>query len=135
MVNLIKKGKIVTNYLSNMKYLEGYERYIIMRNPVRGVSKGNHICKELSPSQELLNKYKTSLSFDKFREEYLTELKRNKKALEEILLQIYKGVNIAFICCEKDDSVCHRSVLAEFIKEEYSIEVEEFKVWKKISEL
>ena len=49
-VSFIKKGKVVTSYLSNMKYLEGYEKYTIMRNPVKGTTKGNHTCKELSPS-------------------------------------------------------------------------------------
>ncbi len=71
---------------------------------------------EFAPSQALLKSVKTGLSFEKFRERYIQEMREHKKANPQTWDQLLAHEEITLCCFEHDPRECHRSILAELIQ-------------------
>lgn len=75
---------------------------------------------DLSPSSKLLLDYKRGkISCDKFKFNFLKELKTNSKVID-ILNNIIRWHKLDYIvilyCCEESDSKCHRKILRELLQ-------------------
>lgn len=118
---------IYTTYLSNLKNLPNDDmtkKYLITRWKPRNtinVSKYNlEWAPQLAPTELTLAKYKDgSIEWKEFRQRYIDESFENPlfiDELEEIIELNSKGYTIFLICYEKDDTICHRSILREILE-------------------
>lgn len=122
----MSKGILYTSYYSNKhrKDISGFQVAISRYKPKwLDFNKEGILWYEiLSPSKELLKKYKNGLvTEDKFRLEYLLQVSKNlecSKALESISKVLDNGTNIILLCYEKSNDFCHRHILAEIFNEE-----------------
>ena len=115
--------KIYTTYLSRMKYIpKGTMKAIIMRFPPF-VNEGPDVVHipELSPTNELFKKYKGDHDWDYFEKEFQNQIETNQDTMEYLDLLIENlddpnGNDVCLICCEKDNTLCHRRLIAEYLK-------------------
>lgn len=118
---------IYTTYLSNLKNLPNDDmtkKYLITRWKPRNtinVSKYNlEWTPQLAPTELTLAKCKDgSIEWKEFRQRYIDESFENPlfiDELEEIIELNSKGYTIFLICYEKDDTICHRSILREILE-------------------
>lgn len=71
----------------------------------------------LSPSDILLTEYKTNkITFKEFSEKFKNELKNNLESTR--MLSRIKNCkrDVYLICCEKSPLECHRSIIADILK-------------------
>ena len=97
------------------------KRILISRLHPRGLKKSQYDewLKELSPSIELIHKYKDGkISWKKFLSSYKFEISKNSQslALVEQLRKQSKTEDITLLCFEPDGEPCHRHVLREIIR-------------------
>ena len=97
------------------------KRILISRLHPRGVKKSQYDSwlKELSPSRELINQYKTDkISWKKFFSKYKKEIQENSESTESLkmLRKKSKTNNITLLCFEPSGIPCHRHVLREIIE-------------------
>lgn len=90
---------------------------------------------EISPSAELLYEYKhNSVNIEQYTTEYLCEL--DKRVVNVYLSQWEKLVEkhnvkgVVLLCYEKPTDFCHRHLLANFLNQEYDMNVTELMVNK-----
>ena len=118
---------IYTTYLSNLKNLpndEKTKKYLITRWKPRNtidVKKYNlEWAPQLAPTELTLAKYKDgSIDWKEYRQRYIDESFSNPlfiDGLKEIVEYNDEGYDIFLICYEKDDSICHRSILKEILQ-------------------
>ena len=118
---------IYTTYLSNLKNLPNDDmtkKYLITRWKPRNtidVKKYNlEWAPQLAPTELTLAKRKDgSIDWKEFRQRYINESFENLlfiDELEEIIELNSKGYTIFLICYEKDDTICHRSILREILE-------------------
>lgn len=80
-----------------------------------------YIVKELSPSQELLLKYKENNDWDWYLENFYKEMEYNqdmKRMLHKLRITLQSGKDVCLICYEKDYTKCHRSLIGHYFEEE-----------------
>lgn len=73
---------------------------------------------ELSPSEFLLSLYrKSQIDWDSFEKMYINEMKSPDKIIiiDNLKNRSFKGETITLLCCEHDDSKCHRRLLKDII--------------------
>ena len=74
----------------------------------------------MAPTELTLAKRKDgSIDWREFRQRYINESFENPlfiDELEEIIELNSKGYTIFLICYEKDDTICHRSILREILE-------------------
>ena len=117
---------LYTTYFAKMnKIPDDCIKLIITRFPPKwlDVSKypNTYIAKELSPSQELLLKYKKDNNWDEYVIQFYEEMNYRKdmvNMLKKLSNILNKGIDICLICYEKDYTHCHRSLIGEYFKEE-----------------
>ena len=118
---------IYTTYLSNLKNLPNNEKtkkYLITRWKPRNtidLKKYNlEWAPNLAPTELTLSKYTDgSINWKEFRERFINESFDNRlfvDGLSEIIELNNEGYDIFLICYEKDDKVCHRSILKEILE-------------------
>lgn len=118
---------IYTTYLSNLKNLpndEKTKKYLITRWKPRNtidLKKYNlEWAPNLAPTELTLSKYTDgSINWKEFRERFINESFDNRlfvDGLSEIIELNNEGYDIFLICYEKDDKVCHRSILKEILE-------------------
>lgn len=118
---------IYTTYLSNLKNLpndEKTKKYLITRWKPRNtidLKKYNlEWAPNLAPTELTLSKYTDgSINWREFRERFINESFDNRlfvDGLSEIIELNNEGYDIFLICYEKDDKVCHRSILKEILE-------------------
>ena len=124
--------KIYTTYFAKLKKLniENAAKALIMRMPPAAFFNEEDIihCPQLSPSSDILIKYKKDGDFDSFTKSFKEMLENDedmKKYINYIIevIESDEGNDVCLICCEKDRNVCHRSILADYIKSITSCEV------------
>ena len=74
---------------------------------------------ELSPSKELLDKYKAGdLSWEEFEEIFKAELAVSKPAQAKLkeLKELAKTKEVALFCYKKKETTCHRKILKELLQ-------------------
>jgi uncharacterized protein YeaO (DUF488 family) len=117
---------LYTTYFTKMdKIPDDCIKLIITRFPPKwlDVSKypNTYIAKELSPSQELLLKYKKDNNWDEYVIQFYEEMNYRKdmvNMLKKLSNILNKGIDIYLICYEKDYTHCHRSLLGQYFEEE-----------------
>lgn len=89
--------------------------------------------KSIAPSWDLVHQYKDGLiSVLDYTREYLGSL--SEVSVNAVLedcknyLQYSKRDGIVFCCWEAPDKFCHRHLLADYIKDNFDIVVEEYKI-------
>lgn len=95
-------------------------RVLITRWYPRGVKREKYDVwvRELSPSPELLKKYKNSeIKWVDFSASLLLEFKNNLDSVEALYTLRSKGAleNITLLCYEKDGEQCHRHLVKNLI--------------------
>lgn len=117
---------IYTTYLSNLKNLpndEKTKKLLITRwkprNTIDVKKYGIEWAPNLAPTELTLAKYKDgTIDWKEYRQRYIDESFDNKwflEEIEEIRSLDEKGYDIFLICYEKDDLICHRSILREIL--------------------
>ena len=128
---------IKTGYFAQTKkYVEaGYLPVSIARYSPKGFQ-GDYLL-ELAPSWSMVSRLKEnhmSMPDDVYEEAYVKILhKYNVSALisnvcERALNNGHKG--IVLLCYEKDRNDCHRSILSNYLENEYQVHLEEFDLSK-----
>ena len=89
--------------------------------------------KSIAPSWNLIHLYKDGLiSVTDYTKEYLSSLSKltENAVLEDCkdYLRISSCDGIVFCCWEAPDKFCHRHLLADYIKDNFSLVVEEYKI-------
>ena len=118
---------IYTTYLSNLKNLpndDKTKKYLITRWKPRNtidVNKYNLVwAPQLAPTELTLAKYKDgSIDWKEYRQRYIDESFDNPlfiDGLKEIVNYNNEGYDIFLICYEKNDTICHRSILRELLE-------------------
>lgn len=72
--------------------------------------------RKLGTSKEMRDRLKDTGDYDKFFEEYKSELADQDEQLQEIATFVSDGKKVALLCFEKDAYRCHRRVIADEIK-------------------
>lgn len=117
------KHKIYTTYLSKMKYVpENTMKVIVMRFPpfLKEAEDMIH-SPNLSPTNELFSAYKKNNDWEDFEKKFkeqMYSLKETMDTIDELIeaLDSEDGNDICLICCEKDNTFCHRRLLAEYLQ-------------------
>ena len=110
-----------TTYLSKMKDIpKDTQIIIIMRAAPMSVQKYENltILKDLAPYGAVLMEYKKTGDIDKLKEAYYKQITEDETAKDLIELAMHTLDNynsIAFVCCEKDYTTCHRSILGNYL--------------------
>lgn len=78
---------------------------------------------ELAPPWEAVTDYKHTGDRNLFRESYYRALSLVDRSVFDALIS---SGPIALVCYEKDPQQCHRSLLGEWLKEHYNVEVAEW---------
>lgn len=126
---------IYTTYLAKLNKIpeESYKiiiaRYLPRSFDINKYHKTYH-CSELSPSAELLRKYKEKeIEWSEFERLYTEEITNNDEVMKiiENMIEVSEriGRDIYLICYEKDNNECHRSLLSKYIREQYKVKCEE----------
>ena len=119
---------IFTTYYNHKSYSkmvqEGKPLYAISRSFPKWleIPKENHL-KILAPSQTLFKK-SFEMPMEEFSVEYTKELEIKKELIEPIIRELNEK-NAILTCYCKNYNECHRSVLAEYIKNNFGIKVDE----------
>jgi uncharacterized protein YeaO (DUF488 family) len=100
-------------------------RILITRYWPRGIKKEHFDkwYKELSPSRDLLKKYKDKkIDFPSFGKLFLEEIQQSNviEICRKIARESIKGNVITFLCYEKDESICHRKFIKKLCERELS---------------
>lgn len=75
--------------------------------------------KQLAPHYNFFSQYKEDNNFAAFRDAYRHEVLASldpKFVGHQLILEAATGKDIALVCYEKDPSVCHRSLVAEWLR-------------------
>lgn len=113
---------LYTTYLSKMKHLpEGTMTAVIMRIPPMSIQKLDNVfhCPQLSPTVETLKAYKATGDWETFKERFREQMYTHKETMEylNLLMEALNYNDVALVCCEKNDAECHRSLIAEYLRE------------------
>ena len=118
--------KVYTSYYANpkLKSLPTYIKTVSVSNSTPAWFEPTFNLERLSPSWALIEAYKQRhISFELFREKYCEELMRKFESAEEIRNLVFNRIGpddvAVLLCWEKNESICHRSILAEFFPDEY----------------
>lgn len=86
-----------------------------------------HVCNAFAPSKELFDSYRNGeLSFDDYISLYTSELySKDPDKLLRKLEDIAGYKSVVLVCTCKDYSKCHRSVIAEYLSNNFKYEVNE----------
>ena len=116
---------LYTTYLSNMKNVpDDCLKLIITRFPPKWFNANKYpltyIIKELSPSKELLLKYKQNNNWDWYVKSFKEEMNNRqdmKYALKELEGLLNNNQDVCLVCYEKDYERCHRSIIGQYFEQ------------------
>ena len=110
---------IYTSYYAQLRNIpKDITPYAISNSIPKGVTVQEKLT-AFVPDWENVARYKADGDWKRFKDDYLSQLNR--------LTSIYlPDDDIVLLCYEKDASVCHRSILAEWLQEKFFIEVKEW---------
>lgn len=117
---------LYTTYFSKMKDIpENAIKLIITRFPPKWINIDSipnaYIAKGLSPSQELLLKYKENNDWEWYVENFFEETDYRqdmKRMLHKLRNTLKNNKDVYLICYEKDHTKCHRSLIGQYFEEE-----------------
>ena len=113
---------VYTTYISNMKNIpQDAKKILIMRYIPKSLKDDKYNLMwmpDLAPQQAILNQYKNNeISFEDLTlafKRYLV-LKEEAKIAINKLKDMLSKEDVYLICCEKDSSICHRTILKEYL--------------------
>ena len=113
--------KLYTTYLSKMKNLpDDIVKAIIMRMPPMSIQNipGTVHVPQLSPKLDVLKAYKSNYDFETFTQKFNEQMYSDPETVEylNMLMEALEHNDVAIICCERDANVCHRKLIAEYLK-------------------
>lgn len=115
--------KIYTTYLSKMKHAPvNSMKVIIMRFPPFIEEKDDIIhMPSLSPTNTLFQRYKKSNDWEDFEECFKDQMYNESEIIDTLNLLMSHlddpdGNDVCLVCCEKDNAVCHRRLIAEYLE-------------------
>lgn len=98
---------------------EAYPRLLVMRRWPRGVKKGavDQWERDLGPSDPLLASYRDGdIDWDEFARRYRLEI-GERGGLLDWATRMALGTGVTLLCGSHPEEQCHRSVLADLIRE------------------
>lgn len=101
-----------TGYLAKINTYPSQEEHVLVMR-----SRGNN---ELSPSEELLNKWKNGeINWREYKEIFLKEMENpeSRSRLQKIAEKVAEGKDVRLICYEGEDKHCHRHILKSLVEE------------------
>ena len=115
--------KIYTTYLAKMKYAPANSMKIIVMRFPPFLAEGPDIIHypDLSPTNELFKEYKTNKKWDEFEKDFKEQMYEYPETMDAIqllmdILDDPDGNDVCLVCCEKDNAVCHRRLIAEYLE-------------------
>lgn len=127
--SLLEKAKITTLLdirLNNVSQLAGYTKKDDLCFFLKRILNVKYIHSvKLAPTKQILDDYKNSkISWDKYEIEYYKLLEeRNVKNLFSTIVDLNKET-ICLLCSEEKANYCHRRLLAEYLKNNLSQNIE-----------
>ena len=117
---------IKTGYFAKQKYYKARGFYVVSISRWSPKWFSGVECKELAPSVSLLSDYKyKNLSEEEYERRFRLEMNpENVKRILDSLVSEY-GDKICLCCYEKNGDFCHRHILADIMKENYGMIIEE----------
>lgn len=117
------KGILYTSYISQLKNLpEDINKVIIMRYLPKWLNTKNYknifIDKSFAPQEIDLNTYLEDKDWDKFESNFnksIYESNELNNSINKLYNYLNCGKNIILLCCEKDYTKCHRSLIGKHI--------------------
>lgn len=116
---------LYTTYFAKMKDIpDNCLKLIITRFPPKWLDidkyPNTHIVKSLSPSNELLLKYKRNNDWDWYVEEFEKEMRAlsMRRMFMHMTPFLKQRGDIYLICYEKDYTRCHRSLLGQYFADQ-----------------
>lgn len=125
------KGYVITAALSSIRRITCGEIWLITR--VNKNIPGVKWVPELAPDRDLYNKYLNDWKgkpgqewWPEYKKEFELQLQSETRlrALREVWSLVNSGQVIALLCYCAEDTYCHRSIVAEFLRN-YDVKVEE----------
>jgi uncharacterized protein YeaO (DUF488 family) len=98
---------------------EAYPRLLVMRRWPRGVRKGavDQWERDLGPSDALLDAYQSdAIDWDEFARRYRAEMGEQPGLLDWVA-RMAAGTGVTLLCGSHPDERCHRSLLADLVRE------------------
>ena len=115
--------KVYTTYLAKMKHApKDAMKVIIMRCPPYIEDKEDVIhMPSLSPTNKLFSRYRKDKDWPSFEESFKDQMYNEPEIMKSIellmeLLDDPEGNDVCLVCCEKDNAVCHRRLIAEYLE-------------------
>lgn len=111
---------LFTTYISNIKNIpEEYHKNVII---IARYFKSDKFKKDtrLSPPDWLLKAYKShDIDWEKFEYEFKKYMLKGETltAMRQLYAAVKSGKDIILACYEKDDSVCHRRLIREYLSQ------------------
>lgn len=119
---------IYTGYFARLKYYQSNGL-----TPVRISNGGNDIVElyvsVFIPDWSIVISHKNGLiSNDQYRKHYMNQLDSiDKNSLSSVITEL-DNRNAILLCYEAPGKFCHRHILAEYIRNNFNIDVKEYKV-------
>jgi len=115
---------ITTNFANAAKFRGN--KYSIARNQPKGCR--FITLKDLQPTQKMMSEYKSGrISWDQYTEQYIRILDGSKWLLTKIA-EMAKEDDVILICYEKVLDNCHRTLIAEYLIQNFDFPEN---LWKK----
>lgn len=113
-------NKLYTTYTHKIKDIpEDCSVAVIMRYPFFITDEAMKHVPQLSPKDSILKEYKKTGDWAKFEEDFKNQMYTDPETMDyiEFLMDALKDNSVCLVCCEKDNSVCHRRLIGEYLKD------------------
>ena len=112
---------IIDTRLNNSSQLSGFAKEKDLRFFLKKICKIEYVyLPELAPEKKFLNDYKNKvITWDEYAIEYVNLMEKRLVSKKINPLDINDG---CFLCSEDKPHYCHRRLLAEYLKQQWSIE-------------
>lgn len=125
-IHLLKQAGVtilIDTRLNNTSQLSGFAKKNDLQYILELVNIGYYHDISLAPTQDILSEYKNKLiSWEEYENRYLDLI--SKRKIERRFEKIAGKDVVCFLCSEDKPHHCHRSILANYLKEHMSKKVD-----------
>ncbi|MEW6608697.1 MAG: DUF488 domain-containing protein [bacterium] len=117
-IKLLQKARItlvVDIRLNNTSQLAGYSKgkdLEFLLNAGFGITYRHEL--QLAPTEDILNQYKKDNNWNRYENDFLKSLEKNKVSILKLGKELMKNQTICLLCTEPTVDKCHRRLIAEF---------------------